>query len=213
MQEAQGDKRGKRLKAAKWASIPRASRSPQSSQRLHALRRHRQRSSARSLRRSRKRPETCHDNRAARREDGHRPARRRRGHLRRRARRSCDRCCLMRPHARTARLPLRHALHRTSLACEPPKHRPPARLPPPPAARFRAQAGLSSERSARLSPASVRAAFGAALVCECDLLRAVHVGGQRPRAHAASSCVNASSASNDAPVGGHHSGGRRAGRG
>jgi hypothetical protein len=50
------------------------------------------------------------------------------------------------------------------LACGPPKPLPPARLPPPPAAWLGARAGLSSERSARPLPASVRAASGAALV-------------------------------------------------
>jgi hypothetical protein len=37
------------------------------------------------------------------------------------------------------------------------------------------------------------------------------IGGQRPRADAASSCAIASSASSDTPVVGHHSGRRRAG--
>jgi hypothetical protein len=50
------------------------------------------------------------------------------------------------------------------LACGPPKPRPSARLPPPPAAWLGARAGLSSGRSARPLPASVRAASGAALV-------------------------------------------------
>jgi hypothetical protein len=50
------------------------------------------------------------------------------------------------------------------LACGPPEPRPPARLPPPPAAWLGARAGLSSERSARPLPASVRAASGTALV-------------------------------------------------
>jgi hypothetical protein len=50
------------------------------------------------------------------------------------------------------------------LAFEPPESRPPAQLSPPPAAWLVAQGGLSSERPARPSPASVRAASGAAPV-------------------------------------------------
>jgi hypothetical protein len=45
--------------------------------------------------------------------------------------------------------------------------------------------------------------------CAGDLHRAI--GGQRPRAYAASSCAIASSASSESPVVGHHSGRRRAG--
>jgi hypothetical protein len=56
------------------------------------------------------------------------------------------------------------------LSCGPPKLRPPARLPPPPAAWLDARAGLSSERSVRSLPASVRAASGAVLVIFTALL-------------------------------------------
>jgi hypothetical protein len=80
--------------------------------------------------------------------------------------------------------------------------------PPPPAAWLGAQAGLSSERSARPLPVSVRAASGAAPV-----IFAAPLVVKRPRAHAASSCAIASNASRDTPVGGHYSGGRRAGAG
>jgi hypothetical protein len=45
--------------------------------------------------------------------------------------------------------------------------------------------------------------------CAGDLHGAI--GGQRPRAHVASSCAIASSASSESPVVGHHSGCRRAG--
>jgi hypothetical protein len=93
------------------------------------------------------------------------------------------------------------------LACEPVKPRPPAQLPPPPAAWSGAQRGLSSEWPARQSPANVAAASGASRYAG-----ALHrtARGQRPRAHIDSSCANASSASSDTPVGGHHSGCRRA---
>jgi hypothetical protein len=90
------------------------------------------------------------------------------------------------------------------LACGPPKPRPPARLPPRPAAWLSARAGLSSERSAA---ACERA--GCVWRCAGDIHHAV--GGQRPRAHASSSCAIASSASSDTPVAGHHTGRRRAG--
>jgi hypothetical protein len=90
--------------------------------------------------------------------------RRGRGQPRRRARGCSDRLCAMRPHARTARLPPLPRAAEVPLACGPPKPRPPAQLPSPPGAWLGAQAGLSSERPARPSPASVRAASGAALV-------------------------------------------------
>jgi hypothetical protein len=45
--------------------------------------------------------------------------------------------------------------------------------------------------------------------CAGDLHRLI--GGQRPRAHVASFCAIASSASSESPVVGHHSGSRRAG--
>jgi hypothetical protein len=59
---------------------------------------------------------------------------------------------------------LRPRVAEVPVACGPPKPRPPAQLPLPPAAWLGARAGLSSKRSARPLPASVRAASGAALV-------------------------------------------------
>jgi hypothetical protein len=107
---------------------------------------------------------------------------------------------------RRARLRALQRAAEVPLACRLPKPRPPARLPPPPAAWLGAQAGLSSKRLARPSPASVRAASGTALVIFTALLVVSAPAPTRP----APACVNASSASSDTRVGGHHSGGRHA---
>jgi hypothetical protein len=92
-------------------------------------------------------------------------------------------------------------------ACEPPKPWPPARLPSPPAAWLGAQAGLSSERSERPVPASVRAASVAAPV----IFPVPPVVSAPAPTRPALAPTPAARASSDIPVGGHLNGSRRAG--
>jgi hypothetical protein len=166
--------------------------------------RSRRRSCARSRRRSRKRPEIRHDDRAARREDGHRPTRRGRGQPRRQAADAAIAAAsCARPRARRG---CPYATCCRGTAC------------------MRAQASAASTTAS--APGSMVGRAGRAVVgavgeatdceragcvwrCAGDLHRAI--GGQRPRAHVASFCAIACSASSASPVGGHHSGRRRAG--
>jgi hypothetical protein len=163
----EGDELGERLKAARRVIAPPAA--IYRCARLRALRsagaRARCTWPSPSQRRSRERPEKGHDDRAARREDGHRSARHGRGQPKLRARRCCDRRCLMRPPARTARLPLRHMrqryrLHAGLLSLG----RQHDCLCPQQYGWARGQGYRRSDPSARPLPASVRAASGAALV-------------------------------------------------
>jgi hypothetical protein len=111
----------------------------------------------------------------------------------------------MRPRARTAQLPLRHAWQRYRLhAGLPSLGRQHDCLRPQ-------QHGWARTQGCRRSGRRDRCLRACCFVWHCagDLHRAV--GGQRPRTDAASSCAIASSASSESPVGGHHSGRRRAG--